>query len=86
MSKWIMIYDECYQEIIQEIKNARQEKYTQEKFSKELGITQKTVSHYENCISEINLKLLLKICQILDINFMKMIKIFLKQKDNNEEI
>ncbi|WP_462425305.1 helix-turn-helix transcriptional regulator [Fusobacterium sp. THCT13E1] len=45
-------------------------------------MTQKTVSHYENCRSEINLKLLLKICKILDISFMKMMKKFLKQNDN----
>ncbi len=82
MSKWIMIYDKCYQELIQEIRNVRVEKYTQKEFSRELGITQKTVSHYENCRSEINLKLLLKICKILDINFMKMMKNFLKQNDN----
>ncbi|WP_339008417.1 helix-turn-helix transcriptional regulator [Fusobacterium varium] len=84
MSKWIMIYDKCYQELIQEIRNVRVEKYTQKEFSRELGITQKTVSHYENCRSEINLKLLLKICKILDISFMKMMKNFLKQ--NNNEI
>ncbi|MCF2674252.1 helix-turn-helix domain-containing protein, partial [Fusobacterium varium] len=47
MSKWIMIYDECYQKLIWEIKNVRVEKYTQKEFSKELGVTQKTVSHYE---------------------------------------
>ena len=82
MSKWIMIYDECYQELIREIRNTRVEKYTQKEFSRELGITQKTVSHYENCRSEINLKLLLKICKILDISFMKMMKKFLKQSDN----
>lgn len=82
MSKWIMIYDECYQELIQEIRNVRVEKYTQKEFSRELGITQKTVSHYENCKSEINLKLLLKIYKILDISFMKMMKKFLKQNDN----
>ena len=82
MSKWIMIYDKCYQELIQEIRNVRVEKYTQKEFSRELGITQKTVSHYENCRSEINLKLLLKICKILDISFMKMMKNFLKQSDN----
>lgn len=82
MSKWIMIYDEYYQELIQEIRNVRVEKYTQKEFSRELGITQKTVSHYENCKSEINLKLLLKICKILDISFMKMMKNFLKQNDN----
>ncbi|WP_294666458.1 helix-turn-helix transcriptional regulator [uncultured Fusobacterium sp.] len=82
MSKWIMIYDKCYQELIQEIRNVRVEKYTQKEFSRELGITQKTVSHYENCRSEINLKLLLKICKILDISFMKMMKNFLKQNDN----
>ena len=82
MSKWIMIYDECYQELIREIRNTRVEKYTQKEFSRELGITQKTVSHYENCRSEINLKLLLKICKILDISFMKMMKNFLKQNDN----
>lgn len=82
MSKWIMIYDKCYQELIQEIRNVRVEKYTQKEFSRELGITQKTVSHYENCRSEINLKLLLKICKILDISFMKMMKKFLKQNDN----
>lgn len=76
MSKWIMIYDKCYQELIQEIRNVRVEKYTQKEFSRELGITQKTVGHYENCRSEINLKLLLKICKILDINFMKIIRIF----------
>ncbi|WP_373077077.1 helix-turn-helix domain-containing protein [Fusobacterium varium] len=81
MSKWIMIYDECYQELIQEIRNVRVEKYTQKEFSRELGITQKTVSHYENCKSEINLKLLLKICKILDINFMKMIRTFLKNSN-----
>lgn len=79
-----MIYDKCYQELIQEIRNVRVEKYTQKEFSRELGITQKTVSHYENCRSEINLKLLLKICKILDISFMKMMKNFLKQ--NNNEI
>lgn len=84
MSKWIMIYDKCYQELIQEIRNVRVEKYTQKEFSRELGITQKTVSHYENCRSEINLKLLLKICKILDISFMKMMKNFFKQ--NNNEI
>ena len=77
-----MIYDKCYQELIQEIRNVRVEKYTQKEFSRELGITQKTVSHYENCRSEINLKLLLKICKILDISFMKMMKNFLKQNDN----
>lgn len=82
MSKWIMIYDKCYQELIQEMRNVRVEKYTQKEFSRELGITQKTVSHYENCRSEINLKLLLKICKILDISFMKMMKNFLKQNDN----
>ena len=82
MSKWIMIYDECYQELIREIRNTRVEKYTQKEFSRELGITQKTVSHYKNCRSEINLKLLLKICKILDISFMKMMKNFLKQSDN----
>ena len=82
MSKWIMIYDKCYQELIQEIRNVRVEKYIQKEFSRELGITQKTVSHYENCRSEINLKLLLKICKILDISFMKMMKNFLKQNDN----
>ena len=84
MSKWIMIYDECYQKLIWEIKNVRVEKYTQKEFSKELGVTQKTVSHYENCRSEINLKLLIKICKILDINFMKMMKKFLKQNDNEK--
>ena len=84
MSKWIMIYDECYREIIQEIKNARKKRYTQEEFSKELGVTQKTISHYENCVSEINIKLLLKICLILDINFIKMMEIFLKR--NNRKI
>ena len=77
MSKWIMIYDKCYQELIWEIKNVRIEKYTQKEFSKELGVTQKTVSHYENCRSEINLK-------ILDINFIKMMKKFLKQNDNEK--
>ncbi len=86
MSKWIMIYDECYREIIQEIKNARKKKYTQEEFSKELGVTQKTISHYENCVSEINIKLLLKICLILDINFIKMMEIFLKQNEGREKI
>ena len=79
-----MIYDECYREIIQEIKNARKKRYTQEEFSKELGVTQKTISHYENCVSEINIKLLLKICLILDINFIKMMEIFLKR--NNRKI
>ena len=53
MSKWIMIYDECYQELIREIRNTRVEKYTQKEFSRELGITQKTVSHYKNCTSRI---------------------------------
>ena len=86
MSKWIMIYDECYREIIQEIKNARKKKYTQEEFSKELGVTQKTISHYENCVSEINIKLLLKICLILDINFTKMMEIFLKRNEGKEKI
>ena len=85
MSKWIMIYDKCYQELIWEIKNIRVEKYTQKEFSKELGVTQKTVSHYENCRSEINLKLLIKICKILDINFIKMMKKFLKQNDNENK-
>ena len=84
MSKWIMIYDKCYQELIWEIKNIRVEKYTQKEFSKELGVTQKTVSHYENFRSEINLKLLIKICKILDINFIKMMKKFLKQNDNEK--
>ena len=84
MSKWIMIYDKCYQELIWEIKNVRVEKYTQKEFSKELGVTQKTVSHYENSRSEINLKLLIKICKILDINFIKMMKKFLKQNDNEK--
>ena len=98
MSKWIMIYDKCYQELIWEIKNIRVETYTQKEFSKELGVTQKTVSHYENCRrvtqktvshyencrSEINLKLLIKICKILDINFIKMMKKFSKQNDNEK--
>ena len=84
MSKWIMIYDKCYQELIWEIKNIRVEKYTQKEFSKELWVTQKTLSHYENCRSEINLKLLIKICKILDINFIKMMKKFLKQNDNEK--
>ena len=86
MSKWIMIYDECYREIIQEIKKERKKRYTQEEFSKELGVTQKTISHYENCVSEINIKLLLKICLILDINFIKMMEIFLKQNEGREKI
>lgn len=34
MSKWTMIYDECYQEIIQEIKKTREERYTQRNFLK----------------------------------------------------
>ena len=48
MSKWTMIYDECYEEIVQEIKKTREEKYTQKEFSQKLGISQKTVSCYEN--------------------------------------
>lgn len=78
MSKWTMIYDECYQEIIQEIKKTREERYTQREFSKKLGMSQKTISCYENCRSEMNIKLLIEICQILDINFMRIIEIFFK--------
>lgn len=78
MSKWTMIYDDCYQEIVQEIKKTRESRYTQREFSKKLGMSQKTISCYENCRSEMNLKLLIEICQILDINFMKIIKIFIE--------
>ena len=78
MSKWIMIYDECYEEIVQEIKKTREEKYTQKEFSQKLGISQKTVSCYENCRNEMNIKLLAEICEILDINFMKRMEIFFK--------
>ena len=78
MSKWTMIYDECYEEIVQEIRKNREERYTQKEFSKKLGISQKTVSCYENCINEMNIKLLVEICQILDINFLKVMEIFFK--------
>ncbi len=78
MSNWLMIYDECYEEIIREMKKTREEKYTQKEFAKKLGITQKTISCYENCRNEINIKLLIEICQILDIDFIKIMEIFLK--------
>lgn len=78
MSKWTMIYDDCYEEIVQEIKKTREARYTQREFSKKLGMSQKTISCYENCRSEMNIKLLIEVCQILDINFMKIIGIFFK--------
>lgn len=39
-----------------------------------LGVTQKSASSYENCQNEANLKLLIEMCKILDINFIKMMK------------
>ena len=40
MSKWTMIYDECYQEIIQEIKKTRRgEIYTKGIFEKTGNVT-----------------------------------------------
>lgn len=51
-----MIYDECYVKVIHHIKERRKSKYTQKEFAQLLGVTQKTISCYESCQTELNLK------------------------------
>lgn len=51
-----MIYDESYIQVMKLIREKRKKMYTQEEFANLLGVTQKTVSCYENCQTELNLK------------------------------
>ncbi len=71
MSKWLMIYDESYIQVMKLIREKRKKMYTQEEFANLLGVTQKTVSCYENCQTELNLKQFIKICHLLELNFFK---------------
>lgn len=72
MSERLMIYDETYIKLMEEIKQKRRKIYTQKKFAKIIQVSQKTVSCYENCKMEINLKQLICICYILEIDFCKL--------------
>lgn len=69
MSKWLMIYDECYVKVIKHIKERRKSRYTQKEFAKLLEVTQKTISCYESCQTELNLKQFIEICHHLELNF-----------------
>lgn len=78
-----MIYDNSYIEVINILKTKRKTMYTQKEFAKLLGVTQKTISCYENCQSELNLKLFIKICHLLKIDFFSNFsKIFLSEYNN----
>lgn len=66
-----MIYDDSYIQVINMIKEKRKRMYTQQQFAKLLGVTQKTISCYENCQTELNLKQFIRICHLLELNFFK---------------
>ena len=72
-----MIYDDCYVKVIQIIREKRKKLYTQQEFAEMLGVTQKTVSCYESCQTELNLKQFIEICHLLDLKFFESLsKIF----------
>lgn len=71
MSKWLMIYDDCYIKVIKNLKERRKSRYTQKEFAKLLGVTQKTISCYESCQTELNLKQFMEICYFLELDFFK---------------
>lgn len=86
MSNRLMIYDKSYIETVSILKSKRKKMYTQKEFAKLLGVTQKTISYYENCQSELNLKLFIKICHLLQINFfLDFSKLFLNEYDNSDK-
>lgn len=86
MNNRLMIYDKSYIETVSVLKNKRKKMYTQKEFAKLLGVTQKTISYYENCQSELNLKLFIKICHLLQINFfLDFSKLFLNEYDNSDK-
>lgn len=80
-----MIYDDSYVEVIKIIKKRRKSMYTQKEFAKLLGVTQKTISCYESCQSELNLKQFIKICQLLGINFFSSFSEIFEAEYENEE-
>ncbi|NME35819.1 MULTISPECIES: helix-turn-helix transcriptional regulator [Fusobacterium] len=84
MNNRLMIYDKSYIETVSILKTKRKEMYTQKEFAKLLGVTQKTISYYENCQSELNLKLFIKMCHLLQIDFFSdFSKIFLNEYSNS---
>lgn len=86
MGKWLMIYDESYIKVIENLKARRKKMYTQKELAKLLGVTQKTLSFYENCQSELNLKQFIKICYFLDIDFfVSFSKNFQEEYSNSNE-
>lgn len=86
MSNRLMIYDKSYIETVSILKSKRKKMYTQKEFAKLLGVTQKTISYYENCQSELNLKLFIKIYHLLQINFfLDFSKLFLNEYDNSDK-
>lgn len=76
MGIWLMIYDESYQKIIKKLKEERKKKFTQEEFARRMETKQKTISNIENCRQQINLKYLQKACEILDIDFIEILKMY----------
>lgn len=86
MGKWLMIYDESYIKVMESLKARRKKMYTQKGLAKLLGVTQNTLSFYENCQSKLNLKQFIKICYFLDIDFfVNFSKNFQEEYNNSNE-
>lgn len=74
-------------------KKKRKKLYSQKEIALLLNISQRMVSSYENCLTEINLKLLIEFCLILKIDYINLITKFYKAyllekiiKNNDEYI
>lgn len=79
MGKRILIYDECYVALITTLKKRRKKLYSQKEIAKLLNVSQRMISAYENCLTEINLRMLIDFCLILKIDSINLITKFYEE-------
>lgn len=81
MSNWAMLYDENYQLVIKKISKERKKKFSQREIAKMMKTTQKTISSIENFYNEANLKFIIKICKILNIELLEIFYLLSREEE-----